>query len=302
MVPDIAGLAQQTDRPDADILAEINDRLWQDEATRAMERSNVAVRIRSGRVFLAGHVTNQRDLQLVADLVGSIPGVQAIHNALVADQDLVVEVAQALAADARTRPAIIRVGASHGWIQMAGEVPDEATRRTAEEVAASVARVRGVLGLPHLPDAQPQGARNRRSLQPRVGAAVYATDGTAGRIELVVISRRNRLVSHLVVAGAPEVGWLPVRGAWVVPVEAVAHATEGGVFLTQRLAAVVARTPVEAVNFELPPPEWRLPFPYEAGEVRWLIQPAATPIAVRSDEFFAGSSVSRLAAATPVAV
>jgi hypothetical protein len=208
--------------------------------------------------------------------------VQAIHNALIADPDLLAAVAQALAADARTRPSVIRVGASHGWILLAGEVPDSATCLAAEEVAARIAGVRGVLGLPHLPGA---GAEKRQALQPRVGQSVYATDGRAGVVTLVVINPQNRLVSHLAVAGIPEVNWLPVRGCWLVPVETVAQASDGGVFLADQLSTLVARAAYHPAGFHFPPADWQLPFPYEDGEVCWLVEAEAIQVALPSQAY-----------------
>jgi len=302
MLPDTLWLPHPTGRPDEHVLAEVCDRLWLDDTTRASERSALAVDVRNGHVFLTGHVTNQLYREHVIGRVRSVRGVQVVHDALVADPDLRTQVAQALAANARTRSAMIRVGASHGWVLLAGEVPDEATRTAAEEVAAQVAAVRGVLSLPSLPYGQARRAENRRGLQPRVGQAAYATDGQAGRIKLVVMSPRSRLVSHLIVAGTPEVNWLPVRGRWVVPIEAVAQAGEGGVFLADQLSGLVARPAYVAGDFRQPPAEWRLPFPYAAGEVHWPAEPAATTIANPRDDYALASSLAWPAAVIPIAV
>jgi osmotically-inducible protein OsmY len=282
--------AQPNGRRDDDVLADIGDRLWQDKTTRDSERSALAIEVRDGEVFLAGHVTSLRYRGRVVELIRGIRGVRGICNNLVADPELVGEVVQALAADARTRPAVIRVGAFHGWVHLAGEVPDQATRRAAEELAAGVACVRGVLALPHLPIGESAGAELRRPLQPRVGQGVHAADGPAGRVECVVLDPRSRLASHVVVAGDLVIDGRSVPGTRVVPIAAVARANEGGVFLVEPLSTLAERPAYRAADFQRPPLAWQLPFPYVAGDVRWLPQPASTPVAVSAPAFYAVSA------------
>src|SRR5688572_19330930 len=160
---------QHLDRLDEDVRADVWMRLWQDPTTRALERSALKLEVDHAEVFLSGHVTTVTHRRHMAELASRARGVKAVHNLLVADPDLVTDVAQALAADARTRPYIILVGAFHGWIQLGGEVPDVETRAAVEQVAAHVARVRGVLALPHLPQAPTtHRMENGRPLQPQL--------------------------------------------------------------------------------------------------------------------------------------
>jgi osmotically-inducible protein OsmY len=284
MLPDTLWLSQPIDRPDEDVLRDVCDRLWQDMTTRATERRALLVEVHHGQVQLTGHVTTQRYRQHASDLVRGVRGVRAIHNALVADPDLVVAVAQALSNDRRTRAAIIRVGASHGWILLAGEVPDSETRLAAEEVSACVPAVRGVLGLPHLAQGAAFDTPHERAFQPRVGQAVFATDGRAGLVQQVVINPRSRLVSHIVVAGTPELNGRPVSGSWLVPIAAVTQANDGSVFLSDTVSTLVARRAYDSDDLILPPADWRLSFPYEANEVHWLVDRSETPAYDAVDE------------------
>src|SRR6185436_14408373 len=192
-------IPKQIDRPDEDVRADVWTRLWHDPTTRAIESNALELEVHNAEVFLMGHVTTVTHRRQMAELARGVRGVKAVHNLLVADPDLVIDVAQALAADARTHSSMILVGAFHGWIHLGGEVPDLETRTAVEQVAAHVARVRGVLTLPHLPQAHLYHIENGRPLQPRRGEAVYAQDGPAGRVTQVVISPRNRLVSYIVV-------------------------------------------------------------------------------------------------------
>jgi len=260
---------QHLDRPDEDVRADVWARLWQDPTTRALERSALKLEVHNAEVFLLGHVTTVTHRRQMAELASRARGVKAVHNLLVADPDLVTDVAQALAADARTRPYIILVGAFHGWIHLGGEVPDVETRAAVEQVAARVTRVRGVLALPHLPQARIHPIESGRPLQPHLGEAVYALDGSAGRVTQVVISSQSRLVSHIVVAGNLEVNRQSIRGQWIVPVEALARVNEGGVFLSETLGVLTARLTFDEAAFPLAPADWPPPFPYARGTVRW---------------------------------
>jgi len=262
-------MPEQIDRPDEDVRADVWTRLWQDPTTRALERSALEVEVRHAEVFLSGHVTTVTHRRQMAELARGVRGVKAVHNLLVADPDLVTDVAQALAADARTRPYIILVGAFHGWIHLGGEVPDDETRAAVEQVAARVARVRGVLALPHLPQARIHPIENGRPLQPHLGEAVYAQDGPAGRVTQVVISPRNRLVSQIVIGGNLEVNRQPMRGQWIVPIGALARVNEGGVFLSETLGVLTTRPAFDEAAFPLAPADWPPPFPYAGGTVRW---------------------------------
>jgi hypothetical protein len=87
----------------------------------------------------------------------------------------------------RTLSFVLHVGASEGWIQLGGEVPNAQVQAEAETVAASVPAVRGVLGLPYL-SGGPR-IRNRRALQPRIGSTVYADDGEIGKVAGIVLTR-----------------------------------------------------------------------------------------------------------------
>jgi len=262
-------IPEQIDRPDEDVWADVWARLWRDAATRALERSALELEVHNAEVFLLGHVTTVMHRRQMAELARGVRGVKAVHNTLVADPDLVTDVAQALAADARTRPHLIRVGAFHGWIHLGGEVPDVETRAAVEQVAAGVSRVRGVLALPHLPQAPTHHVESGRPLQPHLGEAVYALDGPAGQVARVVISPQNRRVSHIVVAGNLEVNRQTIRGQWVVPVEALPQANEGGVFLSETLGTLTARPTFDEADFPLAPADWAPPFPYAPGTVRW---------------------------------
>jgi BON domain-containing protein len=200
-----------------------------------LELSALDLEVHDNEVFLFGHVNGVMHQKHVAELVKGVRGVKVVHNALVADSDLMTEVAMALAADPHTRQYQIRVGAFHGWINLSGEVPNLETRTTVETVAARVAHVRGVLTLPSVVAEGAPREEKRRTLQPGLRTVVYTTDGPAGHVAQVIISQQNRLVTHIVVAVDAEVDQRSRRGHWVVPSQALAHVTGSGIFLSDSL-------------------------------------------------------------------
>ena len=285
--------------PDDIILAEAYDRLWRNDAIRAAEFSSLRLEFHNGRVAMSGHVSSRQAGRLAAELVGRARGVQAVTNSLVADPDLAAQVSQALADDPRTRLPVLGVGAFQGWIHLSGKVANSAARLAAEQVAASVEGVRGVLALPSASTGQTD--EDRRPIQPRVGATVYAQDGKAGRVEQVIINPASRLVSHFVVAGAPNVNWTPVAGRWVAPIEAVAQAVEASVFLTDPISTLISRAKYNEADFIAPHDGWRAPFPYQAAELRWPADLAAVQTAAGTARFYVSSGLAQPVADAQVA-
>ncbi|MGE5251324.1 MAG: BON domain-containing protein [Bacteroidota bacterium] len=266
-------MLRQDSRADAGIQTEIWLALWKAEELRSLDISSMDLKVREGQVWLIGHAVTPYHKRLAGALVEAVPGVRAVHNELVVDDELALQVAQALAADPRTRPHLIPVGASHGWIRLGGDVPSPDVRQAAEEGAASIPGVRGVLALPHLADqtgpARLKSRPVRCSLQPQTGDRVYAKDGPAGSVAEVIINPRSRLVSQVVVDGRFEAGGQYVTGKFVVPAEALEPASRGSLFLSDSLAELAARPAFHEADFPPGPPHWRPPYPYEPGTVRW---------------------------------
>ncbi len=89
--------------------------LWADDLLRNLEYGHIAVTIDGGTAILQGHVTGARTRRLAERAARMVPGVQAVENRLVADDDLVNQVCAALVEDPRTTQEIILVaGAARG--------------------------------------------------------------------------------------------------------------------------------------------------------------------------------------------
>lgn len=267
---------QPDHREDAVIQAEAWMALWKADDLRSLDIDSIDLEVHAGKVQLVGHVIKAYHRQLAETLVKAVPGVNALHNELVVDSELAIEVAQALGADPRTRPYIILVGAFHGWVHLNGEVSTPEARSAVEEVAASVSQVRGVVSLPHLLGekgfTRRESKKDNSQIQPQIGDRVYASDGMAGKVAQVIINPRNRLVTHVALAADFELRGQAVRGDFLVPAEAVNNASEGSLFLSDSLRTLALRPIYQEVDFPLASPEWRPPFPYRPGTVRWLIE------------------------------
>jgi osmotically-inducible protein OsmY/sporulation protein YlmC with PRC-barrel domain len=268
-------------RPDDEIAAAVRQSLWREDALRWLLLPVLRVSARDGVVTLDGHAVSRTQAARAEALARRAPGVVAVGNELVVDGDLAVAVARALADEPRIPPYRVRVEAHQGVVRLTGEAP--ATARTlAETVAASVPAVRAVVNRLAGPGAPPRPAR---VLLPRIGLPVYATDGELGRLDGVVLSRRTRRVTHLIVAGhLPDPG-ADTPHAWdarwgprtvVVPAAAVGTATGRAVVLRLDLATAARLTGRLPAGAATPPAGWRPPFPYRPAEVVLAPETAGT--------------------------
>ena len=262
-------------RSEKDIRADIWTKLWSEDTIRHLDIYTIDIKLHEGVVVLIGHVAKLFHQRRIQDLVEEVPGVSAVRNELIADRDLTIEVAQALANNPLTRASIIRVGAFHGWIHLQGDVPSPQVCATAEEVAASVQWVRGVVTLPRIAG-EPSGQLYRR-LQPKLGAKVYASDGQVGKVSQVVFSPRNRLVTHIAVDARFDLDGHLVTKEFIIQAETIKHAKGSSVFLFNSLRELAEYPAFDQEEYPPAPPSWRPPYPYTKGSVRWSHQLASIP-------------------------
>lgn len=264
---------KQNQSEDAGIQAEAWMALWKADDLRSLDINSLDLKVQAGSVSLIGHVVNANHRKLAENLVKAVRGVTGVHNGLVVDSDLVTAVSQALMADARTRPYSIPVGAFYGWIHLGGKVPTQAAQSAAEEVAASISTVRGVVTLPHLPSNNKptclESGKDNCQIQPQIGSQAYARDGLAGIVAGVIINPRNRLVEYVILAVDFELNGQIVRRELLYPAQAVHHTNDGSLFLSDTLHKLAKRPIFQEANFPTAPPEWQPPYPYLQDVVRW---------------------------------
>jgi osmotically-inducible protein OsmY len=254
----------EINRPDSLLAVEIEERLWRDHGLRILEAGHIRVKVSQGVARLYGHVAKALNRTLAQEIAWMVRGVKGVQNDLEIDDDLKVKVAAALARDKRTRSYILPVGCSHGWIVLGGIVPDAEVQAAAESIAASVPQVRGVIGLPAISG---QGLPPlRQAIQPEIGWNVYGKNDR-GSVAEIVIDPCSRLVTHIVVRRDGVDHRMAEKGV-LMPADQVDFAQEGAVWL--KSGTDFKNYPgFDPSQYPFAPEEWRPPFPYEAGAIRW---------------------------------
>ena len=254
-------------RSDEDILEDIWKAFQKEDTIRSIDLQDVSVAVEDGHVFLSGHVSKDLNYQQMEVNARSITGVLSVHNHLVTDRDLILQVARYLAVDRRLRTLVLPVISSHGWISLGGEVPSRDLQQAAGAAAAQVPTVRGVVLLPQVmgePEDPP-----RLAVQPPISARVYTLNGMEGIVTQVIIRPENRLVAHAVVrANQTEEGWQGAHDV-VVPVEAMDVINEVEIFLVRDVPGLNSFPAFLAGDFPIAPLTWEPPYPYQVGRVRW---------------------------------
>lgn len=255
---------------DDSILAEIWKAMRQYEEIRALGMDSFSISVQNGFVFLTGHVCKKYHRDLMEEIACSLPGVHAVHNKLVVDSDLTLQVAGSLSKDARTRQFTLPVGCSHGWIRLGGEVPSQEVQLAAEEIAGQTSSVRGVLSLPRVIGENPE--TQERPIQPQIQAKVYDYNKQEGVVTQVVIRPRNRLVTHAVVSANGFHDGRFLFYEYLVSVEAMEVVNKESIFLKRNGPPLNAFRVFEPSDYPQAPLDWQPPYPYVAGAIRWTCE------------------------------
>jgi hypothetical protein len=140
----------------------------------------------------------------------------------------------------------------------------------AEEIAAQVPAVRGVLSRPRVIGGYPE--TERRSIQPQIQAKIYDHDRQEGVVTQVVIQPRNRLVTHAVVSATGFHDGKFVFYEYLVPLEAMEVVNKESIFLKRNGPPFNHFPAFEPSNYPLAPSNWQPPYPYTAGDVLWTCE------------------------------
>lgn len=278
-----------TYRPDSAIVADVDQALWADKMIREFDIKTIDVAVRDGVVVLSGYAATSESKVRAARVARRVPGVLRVENRIVTDGEVAVAVAQALASDAQTREQRILVHAGHGVVTLGGEISSDNIRAAAEEVAAGVPQVRGVINKIRTPGVVVDPAK-QRVLQPRIGQGIYARDMVLGRIEWVIVHPRRRRVAGVVVHGrfpdptraGPHTlpDDVPRRERWVViPIEIAQDVTAGGVMLTISGADATRYPDFDPDDFVPPDADWPPPYPYTHADVLLDLRGVAAALA-----------------------
>jgi hypothetical protein len=146
-------------------------------------------------------------------------------------------------------------------------VPRREVQRAAEEIAAQVPFVRGILSRPRVIGKYPEMAW--QPIQPRIQAKVFDYNLQEGVVTQVVIQPRNRLVTHAVVSASDFRDGKFVFYEYLVPVEVMEVVNQESIFL-KRQGPPLNRFPAfEPSDYPSAPVNWQPPYPYTDGTVRW---------------------------------
>jgi osmotically-inducible protein OsmY len=135
--------ARDLAEPDYRLFLQVQRTLWDYEPLRAT-RAPLLVDVEAGHIRLAGRTRTEALRLISAYLVSFIPGVVQVDNEIVSDDQVVREVADALASDPLTAPYVLRLTARYGEVEISGEVTSGEAEVRAVELARSVPIVNGV--------------------------------------------------------------------------------------------------------------------------------------------------------------
>ncbi len=273
-------------RPDGELATAVDEALRSDDFLRYTDYEQIASAVQDGIVMLQGHVETRMNRVRADEAVRSVAGVLGVDNRLVADDDLVIAVAQALGGSGLTRLERISVHAWNGFVSLTGEVSTAAVRDAAEAAAASVPQVRGVSNYLVAPGMVVDREEQRPS-QPSLRGGVYAADMLLGYVERVIVDPHSRRVTAFVTRGdfpcarRPVTYFPPDDGSTqerrvVIPIRAVRHETPGSVMLKISGAEAAQYPDFDPADFVPVSASWQPPFPYPAADV--LFEAHVSPV------------------------
>lgn len=142
-------------RSDGEIADDVHTALWNYPRLRVDLRA-VQERVVDGEVWLSGYVSSTLNRRVMAELLEDVPGITAIHNELVADNELAIQIAQALAKDPRTHGQRFGVYPNLGQVYLRGLAQSPEIAQIASEIASQIDGHHTVINQVHI-TANPNG-------------------------------------------------------------------------------------------------------------------------------------------------
>ncbi len=267
-------------KTDATIANEIDSALWNDEVLRFTDYHEVDVQVKNGVVVLSGHITGVMNRQRIENAVGSVTGILAVRVHLVADDALLLKVAEALVQIELVEGNQVFANVQNGLVVLNGHVISAKDRSSAEQCAANIPSVRGVINRLAAPGID-LDAEDQRFLQPTIGEEIYFRDGPHGTVNQVIINRNNRRVVAMILQGQfsdPQQKSAsmtsnetpPPDQLAVVRVSVIQYLTSASGFLTIDSTEKTKYQDYDPANFIAPEAGWLPPYPYCTDNVRFI--------------------------------
>ena len=128
------------------------EKVGADPNLQALQRS-INIDVQDQVVTVRGYVADSDQVEQVARLIRSVPGVLQVDRKLITDEDLTRAVTDAVRRDPPTSAAQVWVTAHLGTVDITGVAPDAATMRRIESVASQVPGVQVVHNMVSIPKA-----------------------------------------------------------------------------------------------------------------------------------------------------
>jgi hypothetical protein len=216
------------------------------------------------------------------DAIRTIPGIPVIHNHLVLDEKLTLEVAASLGTLEHTYDCKFFTGASHGILSLNGVVGSEEVKMLAEKCAASNPNVRGVINNVHVSGAT-LVSQDQPFLQPAIGEAIYFLDGISGIVKQVIINPNNRRVTAMIIQGIfteprneihslIDGKTLPSESLINVSMDLVRYLTKISGFLYIKSTERDQYRDFDPASFYTPAGDWMPPYPYCPNDILFPIE------------------------------
>lgn len=267
-------------KTDVSIANEIDNALWNDEVLRFTDYHEVNVQVKNGVAVLSGHITGIMNRQRIENAVGSVSGTLAVRFQLVADDALLLKVAEALAQIECVEGNQVFANVQNGLVVLNGHVISAEDRSLAEQCAANIPSVRGVINRLAAPGID-LDAEDQRFLQPAIGEEIYFRDGLHGSVKQVIINRNNRRVVAMILQGQfsdPQQKYAsmtanetpPPDQVVVIPVSVIQYLTSASGFLVIDSTEKNRYQDFDPANFIAPEAGWLPPYPYCTDDVRFI--------------------------------
>jgi osmotically-inducible protein OsmY len=267
---------------DPSIAEAVDQALWNDGVLRHTDYHEINVQVRDGVVRLHGHVMTSMNQWRAETAVKNIPGVLGVRSFLIPDDKLTQEVAGTLGQMEQDTGSRFFTKVENGVVVLVGEVSSTALRDKAEQCAAEIPWVRGVIneicvaGMVLEPEDQ-------RFLQPWIGNELLFKDALSVIIRKVVINPHNRRVVAVIVLGRfpsslrQEQNWnylgesAPERMV-VLPSRLILNLTGSGGMIRINSDETTEYQDYDPSRYHTPDKDWLPPYPYCTDEVLFLAE------------------------------